>query len=165
MSGYPAKIVARRERQQGFSLIELLIVVAVILIIAAIAIPNFVRSRMRANEGAAVSNLRNITTADVAYLVTYGIGYTATLSALGGNGIIVDSTAAGLIDEVLAAGIKTGYTYTPTARDGAGHVLTYTLTADPNNFGTTGERYFYTDQTAIIRFNTTGTAGLSDSPI
>jgi type IV pilus assembly protein PilA len=167
MNKYPARIGRHRERQRGFSLIELLIVVAVILIIAAIAIPNFVRSRMRANEAAAVANLRNITTANVAYLTTYGIGYVDDMTKLGGNAVIVDSTAAGLIDEVLAAGNKNGYTYsyTVTVTDPAGNAVGYTLTADPNNVGSTGERHFYTDQTAIIRFSTTAAASSSDTPI
>jgi type IV pilus assembly protein PilA len=157
----------RPKGERGFSLIELLIVVAVILIIAAIAIPNFVRSRMRANEAAAVSNMRNITTANVAYMTTYGIGFANGLTNLSGNTVVVDSNAAGLIDEVLASGVKTGYvfTYTPTVRDSLGHVMAYTLTADPTNVGNTGDRYFFTDQTSVIRFTTTGTATASDTPI
>src|SRR5712692_2690769 len=104
---------------RGFSLIELLIVVAVILIIAGIAIPNFIRSKMRANEAAAVSNLRNISTAEVSYSTTYGIGFSSTLAKLGpapGGSIFVDANNAGLIDDVLAAAIsgssgKSGYTF------------------------------------------------------
>lgn len=153
--------------QRGFSLVELLIVVAVILIIASIAIPNFIRSRMRANEAAAVANMRNITTANVAYLTTYGIGFADNLPKLAGNGLVVDSTQAGLIDDVLAAGVKTGYifTYTPTIRDALGHVVAYKLTADPSSIGNTGDRYFYTDQTSLIRSSTTGTATASDTPL
>ncbi len=103
----------------GFSLIELLIVVAVILIIAAIAIPNFIRSKMMANEAAAVQNSRNVTTAEVVYSTTYGIGFSPNLTSLSGNSAVVDQNNAGLIDSVLAAGAKSGYSFTyshPDAR-------------------------------------------------
>jgi prepilin-type N-terminal cleavage/methylation domain-containing protein len=148
----------------GFSLIELLIVVAVILIIAAIAIPNFLRSKMRANEAAAVSNLRNIDTANVVYSTTYGIGYAPALAALGGNPTIPDSTQAGLIDSVLSSGTKSGYiyTYAVTSTDTNGNVLAYSVNADPTVVGNTGDRHFYTDQSAIIRQNTTGVASATD---
>ena len=98
--------------RKGFSLIELLIVVAVILTIAAIAVPSFIRSRMRANEGAAVANLRDITTAEVVYCTTYGIGFSSNLKKLGGNLILADVNNAGLIDDVLASGTRTGYIFT-----------------------------------------------------
>ena len=155
------------KRSAGFSLIELLIVVAVILIIAAIAIPNFVRSRERANEASAVANLRDITTAQVVYSTTYGIGYAPALTNLGGNSLTPDSTQSGLIDSVLSSGVKTGYTYTYNiiATDINGNVQAYSLNADPVSPGTTGDRHFYTDQSAVIRQNLTGSAGAGDSPI
>ena len=155
------------KRQSGFSLIELLIVIAVLLIIAAIAIPNFVRSKMRANESAAVQNLRIITTANVVYLTTYGIGFVDGLPKLGGNLVIVDANSAGLIDSVLASGQKTVYkfTYTVLTRDPSNHPTAYSLTAEPTTPGGTGDRYFYTDQTAIIRFNTGTAAVATDTPI
>jgi type IV pilus assembly protein PilA len=148
---------------KGFSLIELLIVVAVILIIAAIAIPNFIRSKMRANEAAAVANSRNITTAEVVYSTTYGIGFSPALTALAGNTAIVDQNNAGLIDDVLAAGAKSGYTFTYSilTQDGLGHVTGYALNADPLTT-TTGQRHFYTDQTSVIRSNDSVSAGPSD---
>src|SRR5271155_2074126 len=98
-------------QSRGFSLIELLIVVAIILVIAAIAIPNFMRSRMAANESASVQNMRNIVTANVVYSTTYGIGYAVNLAALGpppGSGQPLP-TGAGLIDDILALGTKSGY--------------------------------------------------------
>lgn len=167
MSKPSAPLEGRTKKERGFSLIELLIVVAVILVLAAIAIPNFIKSKMRANESAAVQNLRMITTANVVYLTTYGIGYASALTKLGGNLVIVDSTAAGLLDAVLSGGLKTGYSYTYTqgAVDAAGNVVSFSVTAEPTNVGATGQRYFYTDQTAIIRQNTTGMAGPTDTPI
>lgn len=156
-----------KRNDRGFSLIELLLVVAVILIIASIAIPNFIRSKMRANEAAAVQNLRNITTAEVVYSTTYSIGYSPTLGALGGNSVTVDATAAGLIDEVLASGVKSGYTYSYSviSSDPLGHVTAYSLTADPAVAGTSGVNHFYADQSGVIRENGTATASSSDTPI
>jgi type IV pilus assembly protein PilA len=151
----------------GFSLIELLIVVAVILVIAAIAIPNFIRATMRANEPSAAANLRTISTGEVVYNTTYGIGFSPSLPALGGNPTIPDATQAGLIDSVLSAGTKSGYQYTYTVvnTDANGNVTDYSLNADPSIPGTSGDRHFYSDQSAIIRFNTTVTAGATDSAI
>jgi type IV pilus assembly protein PilA len=152
---------------RGFSLIELLIVVAVILIIAAIAIPNFMRSKMRANEASAVSSLRSITTANVVYSTTYEIGYSSTLAALGGTGAVINQTNAGLIDSVLSSGNKSGYmfTYAAGSTDSNGDVLTYTTNADPALPGTTGDTHFYVDQTSIIRSNQTQPAGINDTPV
>ena len=152
---------------KGFSLIELLIVVAVILVIAAIAIPNFIRSKMRANETSAAANLRTISTGEVVYSTTYGIGYSPSLAALGGDPTVPDATQAGLIDSVLSSGTKSGYqyTYAVITTDGNGNVTSYSLNADPSIPGTSGDRHFYTDQSAIIRFNTTATASATDSAI
>jgi prepilin-type N-terminal cleavage/methylation domain-containing protein len=152
---------------KGFSLIELLVVVAVILIIAAIAIPNFISSRMRANEASAVQSLRNICTAQMVYSTTWGVGFADTLPKLSGGGVVVDQNSAGLIDSVLAAGLKSGYvfTLTPGATDSNGNVLSFTLTADPQVPGSSGVRHFYADQTSAIRFNPSVPAGPSDLPI
>jgi type IV pilus assembly protein PilA len=152
---------------RGFSLIELLIVIAVILIIAAIAIPNFLRSKMRANEASAVSSLRSITTADVVYSTTYNVGYASSLTALGGSGAVINQSNSGLIDSVLSSGSKSGYTFTyvATSSDANGDILTYTANADPVLAGTTGDTHFYVDQTSIIRSNQTAAAGPNDTPV
>ena len=155
-----------RGKQKGFSLIELLIVVAIILIIAAIAIPNLLRSRMAANEASAVGSLRTINTAAVTYSTTYGTGYPTTLASLG-PAATATATTADLIDSVLAAGVKSGYsfTYTAGAADSAGNINTYTLTGVPTNTGVTGQRRFFTDQSGVIRANAAGTADANSTPI
>jgi type IV pilus assembly protein PilA len=154
-------------RSRGFSLIELLIVVAVILIIAAIAIPNFIRSKEAANEASAVQNLRNISTAEYLYASTYGINFTTNLATLSGNTGSPDQTQAELIDEVLASGVKSGYSigYSAGSTNNLGQVITYTVNASPLVPGSTGQRYFYTDQTCVIRWNGTGAAGPTDAPV
>ena len=155
------------DNSAGFSLLELLIVVAVIMIIAGIAIPNFIRSKMRANEAGAVANVRSITTASVVYNTTYGLGFAPSLAALGGDPATPSASQAGLIDSVLSTGIKNGYifTYAVLATDANGNAQAYSVTADPITPGTTGDRHFYADQTAVIRQNLTAAAGPSDGPI
>ena len=157
----------RSKRSAGFTLIELLIVVAVILIIAGTAIPNFIRSKMRANEAGAVANMRTITTASVVYNTTYGVGFAPSLAGLGGNPATPSAAQAGLIDSVLSAGVKSGYsfTYTVLAVDANNNAQAYSVNADPITPGTTGDRHFYTDQSAVVRQNLTASAGPSDSPI
>ena len=157
-----------RKDSRGFSLIELLIVVAIILIIAAIAIPNLLRSRIAANQASAVGSLRTINTAEITYASTYNSGYSANLIDLQppATGANPTATAAGLIDSVLASGSKSGYSFAyvqgPLA---GGRADTYTLNASPTTAGTTGTNFYFTDQSGVIRQNSTATASAADSPL
>ena len=148
----------RSNKQKGFSLIELLIVVAIILIIAAIAIPNLLRSKMAANEASAVASLRTYNTAIVAYQTTYATDPSTAFTQLGPVASGAPSaSAADLVDSLLgaAAPVKSGYafTYTPVA---ATPVTQYTILAVPSSTST-GQRKFFTDQSGVIRQTTDGT--------
>src|ERR1700693_4283892 len=158
-------------RQKGFSLIELLIVVAIILVIAAIAIPNLLRSRMAANEASAVASLRTVNTTEVVYQSTYGGSYAPSLTNLSDGGTATNcapsatptATSACLIDSTLASGTKSGYafTYVPVATGGLD--TSYTLTGDP--VGATGQRHFFTDQTNVIRAKSGAPSSATDPAI
>jgi type IV pilus assembly protein PilA len=152
-----------RNKQKGFSLIELLIVVAIILIIAAIAIPNLLRSKMAANESSAVGSLRTLNTGSVSYSTTYG-GYPPSIAALG-PATPATSVSADLIDSVLSSGTKSGYTFTFTPTAVGGVVQSYTISAAPVTPGTTGQRGFFTDQSGVIRADVSGTATVASTPI
>ena len=154
------------KKQKGFSLIELLIVVAIILIIAAIAIPNLIRSRMAANEASAVGSIRTMNTGAITYNSTYGNGFPPSLAAMGTTGTgAVSCTNAQLIDSVITAGSKSGYNFAlnhglviltaaaSSCSGGYGYADGYTVTARPITIGTTGQRGFCTDASGVIRFN------------
>ena len=151
------------KKAEGFSLIELLIVVAIILIIAAIAVPNLLRSRISANEASAVATLRTIASANATYLSAYNIGYGGALTNLGPS-TMPDSSAAGLLDFTLgqAAPIKSGYafTYTPSnaSPTRANPNQSYSVTGTPTAPGSTGTSTFCTDQSAVIGKTTLGAA-------
>ena len=157
--------------QKGFSLIELLIVVAIILIIAAIAIPNLLRSRMAANEASAVGSVRTINTAEVTYSVTYSdVGFTTALSNLSGAaGTCATSTGATssnacLIDAVLGSGTKSGYHFTLSGGSTKPNYV-YSDNADPVSAGQSGQRHFFSDQSGVIRSNQNSKASSADSPL
>jgi type IV pilus assembly protein PilA len=153
-----------RDKQRGFSLIELLIVVAIILIIAAIAIPNLLRSRMASNEASAVAALRTMNTASVSYLLSYQ-SYPPSLASLG-PAATPSSTAADLVDTLLGQdpASKSGYLFVYTAT-GSPSVSSYTIVATPITQGVTGQRGFFTNQSGIIRADISGSATSASTPL
>jgi len=163
-------------KQKGFSLIELLIVVAIILIIAAIAIPNLLRARMAANESSAVASVRTITTSEIIYQSAYPtVGYAPALVNLGGAlgvACVPSSTTACLIDSVLAnngnpaGGGKSGYQFTT----GAGTVTSgvnsgFTIKGVPNTINQTGIRAFCAEEDAVVRVDPAGVCSNTEAGI
>ena len=150
----------RRDRKRGFSLIELLIVVAIILIILTVALPKIGEATRGAYEMAAIKALNTINTAQVQYFSTYQ-RFAQTLQELGpppgGGG--KGPQAAGLIDEKLATGLHSGYAFTMV-----GTPAGYSVTADPQSEAT-GTRHFYTDHNNVIRQNMEDSASETDPPI
>jgi type IV pilus assembly protein PilA len=159
-------------KQKGFSLIELLIVVAIILIIAAIAIPSLLRARISANNSAAASSIRTINTAEVSYITNYAAaGYSNSLSNLGPGAApgvdctkasLVVPTSACLIDGILGCGNagpcnKSGYSYflMGTGGDTSGAPVTpnpdYMVSAAPINFGLSGSTNLCSIPDAVVR--------------
>lgn len=148
-------------KQKGFSLIELLIVVAIILIIAAIAVPNLLRSRMAANEASAASALRTLGTANITYSSTYNIGFAGLLAHLGA-GAAVTTSSSDLLDSVLsglnpgptATPIKSGYMFTYVAPNATPSATTpngtFGIEATPTAAGSSGTSTFCMDMGNVV---------------
>ena len=158
------------ERRGGFTLIELMIVIAIIAIIAAIAIPNLLRSRMSANEASASGAVRTISTAEVAFQTSAfvdtdgdGTGDYGSLAQLGnpdGAGV-----TPAFVDAVLINGIKHGYVYTLQVTLGTPATMpSYVCTATPAALGRTGYRQYFVDDSGVIRFTSDGSAPTASSP-
>src|SRR4051795_4408731 len=162
--------------QKGFSLIELLIVVAIILIIAAIAIPNLLRARMAANEASAVASVRTVTTGEVTYQTAYPtVGYAPALTNLGGAlgaACVPSSTTGCLIDSVLSSNGnpansgKSGYSFTTGAGTAAGGVAVgYAIKGVPLTINQTGIRGFCAEEDAVVRVDPAGVCSNTEAGV
>ena len=151
------------KKKNGFSLIELLIVVAIILIIAAIAIPNLLKSRMAANESSAVGSVRTLNTAQITYQNSCpATGFSASIGELSSGTLCAGG--ANIIDNVLGSGTKSGYTFSTLGKTGT-PTTQYDTLANPLTLNVTGVRYFYSNETGVIRGNTGGVASATSQAL
>ncbi len=153
-----------RNRDRGFTLIELLIVVTIILIIAAFTIPRLTKSTIPAHETSAIASIRAINESEMIYTSSHpDVGFTPDLAMLGGT---PQGGGEQSIDNVLASGRKSGYTFTYTPGEKVnGAIRSYTITAVPDQVGTTGQRRFFSDETGAIRYNSSGPADASSAEL
>ena len=153
------------KKNMGFTLIELMIVVAIIAIIAAIAIPNLLRSRMSANEAGSAGAIRTISTAEASYQAA-AMRLGGTNGNIGQYGDLAEmatpASGPGFIDALLGAGAKHGYTFVATPVDG--DAPTFTATANPDTVGSTGVKSYFVDESGVIRFEGDGTVADVNSP-
>ena len=163
-------------KEEGFSLIELLILVAVILIIAAIAIPNLLKAKMSANEASTAATLRVLCSAETIFSITYSVGYTEGLHRLGPPALGAQPSviAADLVDATLSGQAtggtdttftKSGYIFTYAAPGAFGAITLYTINADPTARGGSGIKSFFTNNPQVIRYNIAAPAGPNDTPL
>lgn len=158
MSRYLSPAVRPGKSQRGFSLIELLIVVAIILIIAAIAIPNLLKARQAANESSAVTSVRSISTAQALYQINYPmVGYGTLVQLAGTEPCLPTSANACLIDNSLASGVKSGYNFN-VSLTGSNPASNYLVTAVPQVVGSTGQRSFCSGNPASLHQKQNGSA-------
>jgi type IV pilus assembly protein PilA len=154
MSIVRAKPGVHRPPASGFSVVEILVVVMVILVIAAIAVPNMLQARMRANEAAAVASMNAIHTGELIYANAYpDVGYAGNLADLGSHGSNCQTTSKSnsciIMDDALTSGLKDGYTF-DLVGDGNHPDANYTLTAAPASAGSTGRCAYTTDESGQI---------------
>lgn len=138
-------------RRRGFSLVELLIVVAIIGVLLAVAIPHFITMRLGADENAVIREVQTIHQAQIQYSSQFG-KYAGTIAELGPSG-------ANLVPESLASGEKNGYLFTMTSRLGG-----YAVHANPKVFGSTGRRTFYLDESGVVHQNWGSEPATNSSP-
>lgn len=140
---------------RGFTLVEIMVVIAIIATLAAISISSILRSRMNANETIAITSCKTISSACQSYFSTQET-YPSSLTDL-----IAPTSSPPYIDNELATGSKKGYSFSYSS----GGPVSFTLNAAPAFPGRTGERYFYTDETGVLTFNKNGVAGPNDTPV
>ncbi|HEY6293880.1 MAG TPA: hypothetical protein VI455_20185 [Terriglobia bacterium] len=157
-----------RKDSHGFSWLEIIIVIVIIVLTAGVLVPNLWKSKTTIDETAAVRSIRSIIAAETNYAQAYGTGYSASLSTLGPPpDAMPTSSLAGYVDSELAEGLKEGYSfvYAAGAPGENGRIETYTLKANPVKPGETGKTYYFVDQAGLIHVNTSHEAGPNDNPI
>ena len=141
------------KHEKGFSLVELLIVLLIIGVIAQLAIPNLLRSKMAGNEGSAINTVRTIISAEMLFVTTLGSGRYGTLDVL---------TSGSLLDSVVGSATKDGYTFSVSLGPAD---TTYDVNARPTNYQSTGQRSFFGDESGMIRYTTANAPATSSSPV